>query len=103
MQKIELHGQDIRNALQTAITLAEFETLGDRPSGDDDLVIIEKAISDVCYRWGRSFRSTLRAFEEKMKRSGRSNEETEMITQIVCLANRWSWDGMSMSSYWSLV
>lgn len=42
VQKIQLNGRDIRNALQTAITLAEYETLEGRSNSDNELVIVEE-------------------------------------------------------------
>jgi hypothetical protein len=43
VRQIELNGREIRNALQTAIALAEFEILGSRSNDDNELVIVEEA------------------------------------------------------------
>lgn len=42
VQKIELNGREIRNALQTAITLAEYETLESGNATASDLVLVEE-------------------------------------------------------------
>lgn len=41
-RKIELNGREIRNALQTAITLAEYETLESGNATASDLVLVEE-------------------------------------------------------------
>jgi hypothetical protein len=43
VRKIELNGREIRNALQTAITLAEYETLESGNATDNELVVVEEA------------------------------------------------------------
>lgn len=59
VRKIELNGREIRNALQTALTLAEYDNVGE----NKDLVIIEEGhfrkvlgMADKFHKYVRSIR-----------------------------------------------
>ncbi|KAJ5452459.1 hypothetical protein N7445_000642 [Penicillium cf. griseofulvum] len=72
----QLNGRDIRNALQTAITLAEFESEED-PDYDDTLATIvtkthfEKVL-DMCNRF-RSYVTSIRREDERKRAQGRGD------------------------------
>ncbi|KAJ5691938.1 hypothetical protein N7462_001361 [Penicillium macrosclerotiorum] len=72
----QLNGRDIRNALQTAITLAEFESQED-PDYDESLVtIVTKAhfqkVLDMCNRF-RTYVTSIRREDEKKRAQGRGD------------------------------
>ncbi|KAJ5658517.1 uncharacterized protein N7484_002166 [Penicillium longicatenatum] len=72
----QLNGRDIRNALQTAITLAEFESEED-PDYDETLVtIVTKAhfqnVLDMCNRF-RTYVTSIRREDEKKRAQGRGD------------------------------
>lgn len=72
----QLNGRDIRNALQTAITLAEFESEED-PDYDPGLVtIVTKShfqrVLEMCNRF-RNYVSSIRREDEKKRAQGRGD------------------------------
>lgn len=72
----QLNGRDIRNALQTAITLAEFESEED-PDYDENLVtIVTKAhfqkVLDMCNRF-RTYVTSIRREDERKRAQGRGD------------------------------
>lgn len=72
----QLNGRDIRNALQTAITLAEFESEED-PDYDETLVtIVTKAhfqkVLDMCNRF-RTYVTSIRREDVRKRAQGRGD------------------------------
>jgi hypothetical protein len=72
----QLNGRDIRNALQTAITLAEFENEED-PDYDETLVTIVtkthfQKVLDMCNRF-RSYVTSIRREDERKRPHGRGD------------------------------
>jgi SpoVK/Ycf46/Vps4 family AAA+-type ATPase len=72
----QLNGRDIRNALQTAITLAEFENEED-PDYDETLVTIVtkthfQKVLDMCNRF-RSYVTSIRREDERKRAHGRGD------------------------------
>ncbi|KAJ5489840.1 hypothetical protein N7453_010665 [Penicillium expansum] len=72
----QLNGRDIRNALQTAITLAEFESQED-PDYDETLVTIVtkthfQKVLDMCNRF-RGYVTSIRREDERKRAQGRGD------------------------------
>ncbi|KAL6912573.1 hypothetical protein FSST1_010333 [Fusarium sambucinum] len=83
-----LNGRDIRNALQTAITLAEFECQED-PDYDASLVtVVTKAhfqkVLEMCNRF-RSYVTSIRREDEKKRAQGRGDRNDYTSTPSVMM------------------
>ena len=78
----KLNGRDIRNALQTAIRLAEFEALEDPDHDSNESIVVEEAHFRRVLGMSNKFHkyvNSIRREDEKKRRRGRVSEETAMI------------------------
>lgn len=57
--KIKLNGREIRNALQTAIALAQFESQQDKDYDEDEVIKVEQVHFERVLVMSRSFRKYL--------------------------------------------
>lgn len=79
VQKIELNGRDIRNALQTAITLAEYETLEGLNSEENELVIVEEGHFRRVLQMGEKFQRYITSIrrEDEAKRANQRGDRND--------------------------
>ena len=76
VKEIDLNGRDIRNVLQTAIALAEFETLEGRERDDNEIVIIEESHFREVLQMSKKFHkyiASIRREDEPKRAMGRGD------------------------------
>ncbi|TGO60869.1 hypothetical protein BCON_0032g00650 [Botryotinia convoluta] len=70
---IGLNGREIRNALQTAISLADFEAKGERGHKESDPINVEKGHFERVFELSKSFRSYLNSIKRDTPESRAQN------------------------------
>jgi len=75
-REMELNGREIRNALQTAIALAEFEARSAEGQDGDEMVMVEQGhfedVLGMCERF-HAYVGSIRREDEKKRAAGRGD------------------------------
>lgn len=85
MKKLCWNGREIRNALQTAIALAEYTEESDSPQSEDTLVIVEEHHFRRVMEMSRNFKKYLtnvRKSDEKNRAASRKDRAYELLSEF---------------------